>query len=125
MAENLAMRTAKNLPKPLGPSSRRPGAPGASIYDPARARHPLPTMSEVPPSSPGANLAWRGGRAKIPREFDNRNRMGSFASATGNNASNRANAGSGVYNTASNQSNLTEMTIHALRRDESTYLPLL
>lgn len=131
MAEKTAWRTV--VKKPLGPTLR--GTATSSIYDPSRARHPYTTQSEASPSSPGLNKARQWGNPN-PWDLDNRsirndtgNRMGSFASSTKNAAPTRANViNSGLHNlgsTQSGQSNRTDVTINALRRDESMQIKFL
>jgi len=133
MAEKAALRVGKNMPNPLS-SVRRPGRPGpSSIYDPARSRNPMSTQSEAPPHSPGINRAWPGAPTNH-RMVDNRqnsnsngDRIGSFASMASRAAPTpvRATAGGqGFNNLGSTQTVMTEiseMTVHLLRKDERVY----
>lgn len=125
MTENTVFRATKQLPKPLGISVRRPGVLGSSsIYDPSRARNPTSTQSEAPRTSPGTNKEWGSGQAN-PGGFNTRripsntgNRMGSIAAGT-KNTTPANNFGPGMQNLGSTQSNRTDVTINALRKDES------
>jgi len=133
MAEKNMLRAGKNLPNPLS-AVRRPGRPGpSSTYDPARARNPMSTQSEAPPVSPGINRAWPGSQ-RNPRIHDNRqnsisngSRVGSFASIVGRAAPSpvRATAPGVGYNNlgsaVSVRTDVSEMTVHLLRRDERVY----